>query len=263
MNRLKSPAASPLPPQTKSARKSPADIESFIEQAVLHASTDSRSPFCLFTPLHYERNYAYPLIVWLHGPHDTEHQLHRVMPLLSMRNYAAAGPRATCMFGDDTPGFYWGTNDASFHAAEERVFDCVAAAQARMNIAPQRIFIAGYQCGGSMALRIALNHPEFFAGALSLGGPFPLGRQPLANLSRIRRLPLFLTHGRESADYPVDRVCDELRLFHSAGMNVTLRQYPGEDELTTKMLHDVDVWVMERVTGQSMSTSEKPAAEIN
>ncbi len=26
---------------------------------------------CIFTPLHYERNYAYPLIVWLHGPDDT------------------------------------------------------------------------------------------------------------------------------------------------------------------------------------------------
>src|SRR5437016_9189131 len=50
---------------------------------------------CIFTPLHYERNYAYPLIVWLHGPRDNERQVAQVMPLVSMRNYIAVGPRGT------------------------------------------------------------------------------------------------------------------------------------------------------------------------
>src|SRR5262245_30987235 len=43
---------------------------------------------CIITPLHYERNYAYPLIVWLHGPDDDERQVTRVMPHVSTRNYA-------------------------------------------------------------------------------------------------------------------------------------------------------------------------------
>ena len=36
------------------------------------APSDGEAPHCLFTPQHYERNYAYPLLVWLHGPGDDE-----------------------------------------------------------------------------------------------------------------------------------------------------------------------------------------------
>jgi hypothetical protein len=40
-----------------------------------------------------------------------------------------------------------------------------------------------------------------------------------------------------------------LRLLHSAGCTVALRQYPGGDELTTGMLADINRWMMERVCG--------------
>ena len=84
---------------------------------------------------------------------------------------------------------------------------------------------------------------------LSVGGPFPTGLAPLAQWRQIRRLPLFIAQGRDSELYPFLVTRDELRLFHSAAMHVTLRQYPCGDELTTQMLHDMDVWMMERVTG--------------
>src|ERR1700676_406196 len=54
-----------------------------------------RAPYALFGPLHYEANYAYPLLVWLHGPGDSEGQLKRIMPQISLRNYVAVAPRGT------------------------------------------------------------------------------------------------------------------------------------------------------------------------
>jgi phospholipase/carboxylesterase len=42
-------------------------------------------------------------------------------------------------------------------------------------------------------------------------------------------------------------VADDLRLLHSAGFSLSLRQYPGEHDLTTVMLSDLDHWLMERV----------------
>ena len=45
-----------------------------------------------FVPLHYEPNYAYPLVVWLHGPGDGHRQLKQVMPHISLRNYVAVAP---------------------------------------------------------------------------------------------------------------------------------------------------------------------------
>jgi phospholipase/carboxylesterase len=100
-----------------------------------------------------------------------------------------------------------------------------------------------------MALRIALRSPERFAGVLSLGGEFPKGLNPLARLAAVRKLPLFLASGRDAERYSIERTCQELRLFHTAGLSVTLRQYPCGDELTTNMLSDMDRWMMELVTG--------------
>jgi phospholipase/carboxylesterase len=100
-----------------------------------------------------------------------------------------------------------------------------------------------------MALRLALRSPEQFAGGASIGGCFPRGRQPLARLALARESRLLLMHCRDSVRYTVQYVCEELSLFHAAGMSVTVRQYPCADELTTQMLRDLDVWLMEQVTG--------------
>jgi phospholipase/carboxylesterase len=220
-----------------------------IEQAIVRPAARPGQHCSLFAPLHYERNYAYPLLVWLHGPNDDERQLQRVMPLVSMRNYVGAGPRGTCQANGQ--GYTWGDSDEHFLSAEQRVFDSIQAATRKYHIASDRIFLGGFNVGGTMAFQIGLRHPDRFAGVLSLGGPFPLERMPLLRLDEVRSLPLFIAQGRDAEQYPVERTCEELRLFHAAGLSVTLRQYPCGDDLYTQMLHDTDVWMMELVTGVS------------
>jgi phospholipase/carboxylesterase len=61
--------------------------------------------------------------------------------------------------------------------------------------------------------------------------------------------------GRYSAEYPQERVCDDLRLLHSAGISVTLRQYPCGHELASQMLLDVNRWMIEQVTASPESTA--------
>lgn len=94
---------------------------------------------------------------------------------------------------------------------------------------------------------------------MSIGGPFPEGHRPLLKLAQIRKFPLLLAHCRDSQAYPIDRVCQELALFHAAAMCVTLRQYPCGDEITTQMLSDLDRWLMEQVTGVSAADEVNPA----
>lgn len=226
-----------------------------IEQSIISKVVHRGHPHTTFAPQHYEPNYAYPLVIWLHGQAGDERQLTKIMPLVSMRNYVGVGIRGAA----DSPlgrGYFWPGSEESVAYAKQRVFDAIDAATEKFNINRERIFVAGYQCGGTMALRVALSNPQMFGGALSIGGAFPRGQSPLAHLSQARRLPLFLAHCRDSNSYTVDHVCEELRLFHSAGMAVTVRQYPCGDELTTQMLHDADVWMMERVTGMVSSESE-------
>ena len=228
-----------------------------VEQARVEASEVGGLELSTFVPLHYEPNYAYPLLVWLHGPGDNEHQLRRIMPLVSMRNFVAVAPRGTwrdASDGESRAKFGWRQEPDAIMSSEQRLWHCIESALSRFHITEQKVFLAGYECGGTMAFRLAMNQPNRFAGVVSIGGPFPVGHYPLQKIDEARRLPLLIAHGRDSRKYSVDQVCSDLRLFHSAGMKVTLRQYPCGDDITTKMLADMNTWIMEQVTGFPTAT---------
>ncbi len=216
-------------------------------EAMFASTGEVEDAHCIFTPLHYERNYAYPLIVWLHGPDDDERQVTRIIPLVSMRNYVGVGPRGTLASTQVVGGYGWSQGQRHIVAAEQRVLSAVAAARRWLNVAPSRVYLAGYQGGGTMAFRIALNHPQLFAGVLSIGGGFPSTLCPLGQLHAARSLRTFLAIGKESKLYPESQVCDDLRLFHAAGMSLNLRVYPCADEVLSNMLSDMDRWIMEQV----------------
>jgi phospholipase/carboxylesterase len=234
---------------------SSADRSSNIESGrveVGRASTRSdRAPATLFGPVHYEPNYAYPLVIWLHGDGLSERQLLKVMPLVSLRNYVAVAPRGPFRLpqAETRTAFQWSERPSDLAAAEHCVFEALDEAASKYHIADHRVFLAGAGTGGTTALRLALMHADRFAGGASLGGTFPTGQTPLARLAEARNLPIFLAHGRDDAALDGEVLCEQLRLFHAAGMNVTLRQYPGDSTLAPQMLADMNRWLMEIVTG--------------
>lgn len=216
-------------------------------------------PVSFFAPLHYEANYAYPLLVWLHGSGGDERQLKRIMPLVSLRNYVGLAVRGTVTQPNrrGTTGYSWSQSGADVALAEQRVFDAIELARERFHLHPRRVFLAGFDAGGSMAFRIAMTWPDRFAGVLSLEGPFPDGFGLFHRLLETRRLPVFYACGRTSAELPMERVCEHLKLFHAAGMQVAVRQYPCGHELDSLMLADMDRWMMEVVTGPRPSAAAR------
>lgn len=210
----------------------------------------------IFVPLHYEANYSYPLFVWLHGPGDDQSQLKKIMPLVSMRNFVGVAPCGTRLEGGERSsstyrGYSWQQESYDIALSAERVLECVDLTSARFNVNHSRIFIGGYDSGGTMAIRIAMMHPERFAGAASIGGHFPQGLNPLMRLEMMRKFPILMMHGRDSTEYQLQHACRDLRLMHAAGLSVSLRQYPCEQEVTTVMLEDLNRWVMDIVTGEN------------
>ena len=246
MNRL---TAAPAPPVVAAA-------VARIERPVLRNVEPLGPPQCLLAPQHYERNYAYPLVVWLHSSGGDEREVRTVMEHVSLRNYVALGVRGPA---PQAAGYRWPQTADMIAAGEQAILDAVSRARDRYHVHPERIFLAGFDTAGTMALRLALRNPHRFAGAASLNGPFPERHAPLAQLGKARELKLLIAHCRDSQSYPIDRICQELSLFHTAGLAVHLRQYPCEDELTTQMLHDLDAWLMEQVTGIGTSEEQEDA----
>lgn len=249
MNRIESAPKILSSPATTTLAMTSSILPSLAARTVerIHTRGQELTPHATFAPMHYEPGYAYPLVIWLHGAMGDERQVRQVMPKVSMRNYVAIAPRGTCAVRTERESYCWRQSTDAVEQAESRVLDCVEIASRRFRIHPDRIFLAGVGCGGTMALRTAWNHPGRFAGVATFGGPMPADNRPLRNVNALRRLPCFVASGRTSRDYPESGVCRDLRLLHAAGCTVALRQYPCGDDLTTTMLADLNRWLMEIV----------------
>jgi len=202
-------------------------------------------PHCLFTPVHYEAGYAYPLIVWLHPNGCQEDQLLEVMPGLSLRNYVAIAPRGLHLH-KNSPGW---PERGLWSEVERRVLASIRIAKREYHIDPDKVFLAGMREGGSAALQLGLYHPQRFAGVISLGGGLPLEPGGFSELFAARQLPLLVTHGRQDEHYSEGEACHDLRLLHAAGMALHVRQYPGGNDLDPQLLDDMNCWLMEVVSG--------------
>jgi len=225
-----------------------------ITTALRHLGRDCEAPYTTFTPIHYERGYAYPLLIWLHGAASCERELTQVMPHISMRNYVAIAPRGTVVNRRFRGRYAWRQTNEAIELAQSRIADCIAVAKRRFNVHPERIFLLGRDGGGTMAVRVAWNDPSRFAGIVTINGPLPTRLSPLRRVNELRRVPCLLTTARDNESYPSDRVCRDLRLLHVAGCTVALRQYPCAEGLTNNMLADLDRWLMELVCGSAQAS---------
>ena len=224
---------------------------------------------CFFLPLHYESNYAYPLIVWLHNDGFNENQVDQVMPHVSVRNYLAVGVRGVRAADSVGHRFDWAVTRAGIAAASEAVGHAVEEACRHFSVHAGRVFLAGYGSGGTMAQRIAMRDPDRFAGVVSLSGGIPSGNHVLANLSELRRrrLPMLWLRAMGSASFNQAAVDAEIRQAMLLRARVEVRLYPGENEMDTVVLADMNRWLAAQVsqgaTAESRWTTSPTAYSAN
>ena len=209
--------------------------------------------YSLFIPMHYEKNYSYPLIVWLHSDDDDHRQLLRVMPQVSARNFVAVSVNGFRSAGRDK--YSWPQTAEAIETTQNHIREAIDNARCRLNVSATRILIGGMGEGGTMAFRVAFQRPEWFTGVASINGGLPVNLTPLANLPSCRELPVFWAHGRQSNSFPESRLCHQLRLLHIAGFSVTLRQYPFGEQVASQTFHDLNVWFMDLIKKSSSPSS--------
>lgn len=198
-----------------------------------------------FVPLHYEPSYRYPLIVWLHDQGSDMDQLAQVMAEISLRNYVAVAPRSPQ--GDAYRGYFWDDDPTQVQLAQDSINAAIDRAMSEFSINSSRIFIGGFGAAGTMALRAGMERPEIFRGVFSINGCLPERHCPMRSWKSCRDLEVYWAHFRESISFCESKLCEQLRVLHVAGLQVTLRQYPGDERLSSAALRDVDRWVMEMI----------------
>lgn len=207
------------------------------------------APCTTYAPARYEPKYAYPLLVWLHGPDSDERELPQVMRYVSDQNFVAVAPRGTCAVRGDRRSYNWSQTHEQIAVAESRIFSAISVARRRFYVNAQRIFLAGYASGGTMAVRIAWNNPSSFAGVATIGGALPTGARPLSRLGELRSLPCLLTTARQSETYPERHAWRDLRLLHAVGCKVEVQYHACGDELNTETFAHLNRWMMAQICG--------------
>ncbi len=228
-----------------------------------------------FIPRQYEPNYAYPLLVLLHGRGGDEDQLVRAMPALSWRNYVGLGLRGpeTILKRERLVGYGWGAeferpdrlkarattpvsegeivrrmlSDATpeiFDRLEVALFEAILQTRRLLHVHSERIFLVGCGEGAAVAYWLGLTFPERFAGIVAINGWLPVGLRPLGRLKACRELPVLVVHGAWNSKVPLDEARRSVAILRAGGLSVAFQSYPSSNRLTSPMLADVDSWIM-------------------
>lgn len=200
-------------------------------------------------PSRYEENYRYPLVVWLHNDGASQNQAADVLPYLSTQNYVAVGVQGTRACDAAGHHYQWLQSPLGTAVAEESIFAAIDEASRRFAIHPERVYLCGYREGGTMALRLGLRNASRIAGVVSIDGALPRGGRPLGNLQSAKQLAIFAGVSMLSQRYPIQAVCEDLKLWHAAGLRMEMRQYTVDDCMVKEVLRDINAWIMARVTG--------------
>ena len=227
---------------------------------VLERSIELEFPYRLFVPENYEPGYAYPLVVWLHSDASSELELDHVMPALSLRNYIAIAPRGNVKSRGSQRRYRWGTTLTDCAVAEDLVWDSVQAAMNVLSIHSDRIFLAGFGGGGTMAQWIGLKYAAQLAGVVSLTGAVPKTSRVLSNWKIARSLKVLFAQRQGSTICSEDDMMRAVRFAHQSGLDYRFLQAQSEDdtegnELDAGMLQAANRFMMGIVTGTDLSLS--------
>jgi phospholipase/carboxylesterase len=208
-------------------------------------------PLRTFLPTGYEPNYPYPLLVFLHGHGGSEEQILRLAPQLSRRNYICIGlrgPRSLGLRDNGFPAYSWENEELTDTELEEYVFRAIEQTRRHYHVHSERIYLAGYHEGATLAYRIGMTFPERFAGIISLNGAMARGEgRPLLRLPEVRRLRVLIGHGVANSIVPLEMARQDYRLLYTAGLSIDLHTYPVNQGIHLDMLRDINRWVMQAI----------------
>jgi phospholipase/carboxylesterase len=205
-------------------------------------------PVRTFLPAGYEPRYPYPLLVFFHGHGGNEEQILRLAPRLSRRNYISIGLRGPVPvpgLDGSTAGYSWG-GSAYTTVLEDYLVRAVLQTRRTYHVHSERIYLAGFAEGATLAYRLALNLPDKVAGVISFNGSMPRQDRPLLRLHDIRDLRAFIGHGIANSIVPLSLAREDHRLLASAGLSVEMHTYPTNHRLHPDMLRDLNRWIIAR-----------------
>lgn len=192
-----------------------------------------------------------PLLLLLHGYGSNEQDLLGLAPYLDAR-LMCVGARAP--YALDFGGFAWFNIDMrpegigfDFDEARQslqQVFALVEALAAEYQ--PSKLFVGGFSQGAGMALAVALQQPDRFAGALALSGLYGEALMP-EDPETVRGFKVFVSHGVQDPVIPIAQARAAQALLDPLGLDMVYNEYDMPHAIDQACLEDIAAWLRARL----------------
>lgn len=193
-------------------------------------------------PERYTPTYAYPALVWLAGPGETESSLRDWLEQVSTRNFVGIGLRLELYSGWTSP-----REAAASHGHRPglaRYDSVMRSIENWVQLHPRRKYVVGAGVAARTAVAWLLLRPDWFAGAVAIDPPHSTtaARHSVAQAATGRRL-LWL---RSQDDTAADLDDAELLALGCLGLDLTTRRLPAHrgPELIGRCINQ---WVLDDV----------------
>lgn len=128
-------------------------------------------------------------------------------------------------------------------ASAAQVEALIARENAR-GIPDERIVLAGFSQGGSIALHTGLRHPRRLAGIMALSTFMPLVERFASEAHAANRdVPIFMAHGQGDSVIPHPFAQQSAELLRAAGYPLAWHSYPMEHSLCLPEVRDIEDWL--------------------
>jgi predicted peptidase len=212
----------------------PADPLEVFEARVFEGAETAKLPYRLLTPLDYDPQQRYPLVLFLHGGgergDDNQKQLvhcgRNLADETMRRRHPAFVIFPQCPAEKKWVEVPW---DAAAHKAPadpsetmHAVFALVEALQEEFSIDASRIYGVGLSMGGYGTWDILQRKPELLAAAVPICG----GGDP-ALAAPFKETPVWAFHGDSDPTVPINRSREMIKALESAGGQPIYTEYEG------------------------------------
>lgn len=191
-----------------------------------------------------------PLLIMLHGYGSNEQDLIGLAPHLDSR-FLCVGVRAPHEL--DFGGYAWFHIEVTpqgivldyeqAQASSDRLLEMVEVLRAQY--VATSVYLLGFSQGAIMALRLALQYPQRYAGVVAQSGVCAEEMLPEGEPEGLSALPVLMTHGRWDQVIPVAQARVSNELLQPLPLQFTYKEYEMGHEINQECLEDVRHWLQE------------------
>lgn len=198
-------------------------------------------------------------VIWLHGLGADGHDFEPIVPELNLPADSAvrfvfphAPERPVTINGGMRMRAWYDILELSFDARTDlqHVLESAAQVEALIQceidrgIAPERLILAGFSQGGTVAMQTALQLDVKLAGLLPLSTWLP--RDPILSdryLQTNREIPVFMAHGSVDPVIPMRMGILARESLRELGMEVVWNEYMMEHGVCIEEIRDIGLWL--------------------